>query len=164
MSASRGISRYRQIVAKRKAKPIFLRPLDFLDACVGYFEWAEDYPLLEEKAFHHQGVTFREDVAKVRMFSKKALASHIGIPVSRLEEYKKLNKDWKEAVEMVEDIIYTQKMENAAAGLLNSAIMTRELGLTDKQEIEAETTVSGGGPIEIKIQPVAKGSYLPPIE
>ncbi|SFE41875.1 hypothetical protein SAMN04488523_10749 [Sulfitobacter brevis] len=34
----------------------------------------------------------------------------------------------------VDDVIYTSKFEGAAAGLLNSNLISRELGLTDRQE------------------------------
>lgn len=137
---------YRELLARRKARTIFLTSNDFLDACAEYFEWCEDTPLLEEELSQYKGGWCRADKEKLRPFSKKGLCIHLGIPESRLAAYK--NKDgegdWAEAVEYVEQIIYTQKFEGAAAGLLNASLITRDLGLAENMQSSVDMR-SGDG-------------------
>lgn len=139
---------------------IFLTPDDFLSACVEYFNWAESNPLQEEHLFAYQGEISRADTDKVRPFTKRGLATYLGIPVSRLESYK-TRKDpaWADVVEVIEQVIYTQKFENAAAGLLNASIISRDLGLAEKQEIGG---ITGAPPVSFSITPVESGTFLPP--
>ncbi len=57
----------------------------------------------------------------------------------RKEESKDV--DFLEVITRIEDIMYTQKFEGAAVGAFNANIISRELGLADKQEVDlkAET-------------------------
>jgi len=137
---------YYERLLKGPSRKIHLTPEDFLKDVVEYFKWCETHPLLEEKVSHHkfgkagegeEVITTRTDEKRVRPFTKKGLSIHIGVPVSRLDTYKKRGGDWAEAVEMIEDAIFTQKFENAAAGLLNANLISRDLGLADKQEVQA---------------------------
>lgn len=129
-------------------KTVYLTPQDFLRAAVEYFEWAESHPLKEEVTGFYQGEVCRGDVSKVRPFTKRGLAIYLGMPVSRLESYRARGEDWEEAVEMVEQVIYTQKFENAAAGLLNSTIVSRDLGLAERNEL----TGRDGEPLQTVVQ------------
>lgn len=130
------------------AKRVFLKPRDFLEAAVEYFEWAADNPLQEEVLFHNKGAVVRADADKVRPFTKKGLASYLGIPESRMDTYRNRSGDdaeeWAEVVELIEQTIYNQKFENAAAGLLNASLISRDLGLADKSELSGP----GGGPVQ----------------
>lgn len=139
----------------------FLTPLDFLEAAVSYFEWAENTPLQQEEIKVVDKEVVRVNLNKVKAFSKTGLAQYLGMPVSRLDSYKhRKDPSWGEVVALIEETIYNQKFENAAAGLLNSSLISRELGLSDKQEI------TGGGegapPVSLQLVPIKSGTYLPP--
>lgn len=119
--------------AQQRRNTLYLTPDDFLRAACQYFKWCEDNPIQEEVATQYKGEVVRYDVAKVRPFTKRGLAMFLGIPTSRLEGYKKRAEEgWSEVAEMIEETIYTQKFEHAAAGLLNSSIISRDLGLAEK--------------------------------
>lgn len=120
-----------------KGEPrIFLQASEFKKAASEYFRWVDDHPLQEEQVFQHKGCIVRADKAKMRSFTKQGLASYLGIPVSRLESYKqRKDPEWREAMELIEQVIYEQKFSGAAAGLLNSSIIGRDLGLADKTEL-----------------------------
>lgn len=125
--------------------PVFDTPQEFLMAAVRYFRWIENHPLQEEKIFQYQGEIIRDEQSKMRPYTKQGLASFLRIPVSRLDSYKgRQDPEWAEAVEMVEQIMYEQKFSGAAAGLLNSQIISRDLGLAEKSELSGP----GGGPIK----------------
>ena len=49
-------------------------------------------------------------------------------------EWRKTRADLSEVITRVESIIYEQKFTGAAADLLNSNIIARELGLADRSE------------------------------
>ncbi len=116
-------------------KHIFLEPEELLKAAVDYFEWAEAHPLKEDQIFQYKGEIVRAKKSKVRVFTKAGLATHLGIPVKRLDQYKdRSDERWAEVIELIEQVIYQQKFENAAASLLNASIIARDLGLADKTE------------------------------
>lgn len=138
---------------------IYLTPKDFLAAVADYFQWCEDHPLLESKTFCYKGDIVEHDEPRMRPFTKKGLCTHLGIPSSRLATYSKRGPEWEDAMEMVEQAIYTQKFEGAAAGLLNSTIIIRDLGLAEKQEIGG---LANAEPVAFVISPIASGTFLPP--
>lgn len=150
---------YERLLNKRPT--IYLQPSEFMKAVVDYFKWCEEHPLLEEQVFQYKGCIVRADKGKMRPFTKQGLATYLGIPVSRLDGYKKRGGEWAETVEIIEQVMYDQKFSGAAAGLLNAGIITRDLGLTDKQETTL-AGAAGGEPITFNIMPVAAGTFLPP--
>lgn len=138
---------------------IYLTTKDFLEDVAKYFEWCENHPLLEEKVFQYKGAIVRADESKMRPFTKKGLCTFLGIPASRLASYSKRGEDWEEAMEIVEQTIYTQKFEGAAAGLLNATMITRDLGLAEKQEVGG---LSSAPPVAFTFAPIQSGTFLPP--
>ncbi len=138
---------YAKVTQQRK---LYVQPEAFLKDACEYFVWCESHPLQEEQVAFHKikdgvGEDAREHIqvsragkARMRPFTRMGLATHLGIPVSRLSGYTARGGGWAEAMEMIEQIIYTQKFEGAAAGLLNATIISRDLGLAEKQEVAAE--------------------------
>jgi hypothetical protein len=139
--------------------PIYLTANDFLAGVAEYFKWCEDHPLLEEKVFMYKGAIVRTDESKMRPFTKKGLASFMGMPESRLAGYKRRGDEWEDAIEIVDQTIYTQKFEGAAAGLLNATIISRDLGLAEKTEVSG---TEGGAPVAFTLSPIKSGTFLPP--
>ena len=127
----------------QRRKQLFLAPAKLLEAAAEYVKWCEETPLLEEVINHYKGQVIRTNVAKVRPLTMKGLGNFIGLSPAQIKKYAERGEDWAEVVELIEQVIYTQKFENAAAGLLNSTIISRDLGLAEKQELSAPD-----GPIE----------------
>lgn len=136
------MSDYRNLL---KGYRTFLTPQDFLQAAVEYFEWAIDHPIEEQQIFHNKGDVVRTHVNKVRAFTIKGLCNHLNIPESRFRAYR-TRDGFTEALEMVDQIIHTQKFENAAAGLLNANLVSRDLGLAERNELSGPA----GGPVQIE--------------
>lgn len=102
--------------------------------CVEFFQWCDDNPLIEEKAFHTDGrVTFVE-VPKMRAMTIGGLCIFLDIDQTTWGEYRKL-KDFSPVVTRAEEIIRSQKFTGAAADMLNPNIIARDLGLADKKEL-----------------------------
>lgn len=50
------------------------------------------------------------------------------------------HEGFSEIITRIENIIYTQKFEGASVGAFNANIIARDLGLTDKKEVEKRVT------------------------
>ena len=132
--------------------PIFETPEQLWVAACEYFQWVENNPLLEEKIFHAQGIITKDTVTKMRAMTIRAMCFFIGLSRQGWQEYSE-KPDFSDIVKEIEDVIYSQKFEGAAADLLNSNIIARELGLADKQQNE-HTGVDGkpiAHSVEIKV-------------
>lgn len=128
------------------ANPKFDNAEDLWDACCEYFEWVAQNPLLEQKGFAFQGTVTKEDFTKMRAMTIGAMCLFLDVTHKQWIEWRKTRPDLSEVITRAEAVIYAQKFEGAAADLLNSNIIARELGLADKQE----HTGKDGGAIETK--------------
>lgn len=129
--------------SSKGANPIFPEPEDLRAAAVEYFDWTADNPLLEEKVSLEGGRVTRGDVSKMQAMTITGLCLFLGISRQGWYEYR-AKPDFADTCEWIEGVIWQQKFSGAAAGLLNHAIVARELGLADKRELSGP----GGGPIE----------------
>lgn len=115
--------------------PIFKNPDDLWTAACEYFEWVQANPLYEDKVNFHQGQAVHESIPKMRAMTIQALTFFIDISDETWANYCN-NKDFIGITTQIKKVIYSQKFEGAAADLLNSNIIARELGLSDKVQNE----------------------------
>ena len=99
-----------------------------------YFEWVEENPLYEAKAFAYQGQVTVEYLTKMRAMTIAGLCLFLDIDMQTWANYK-TNPDFFGVCESVEKSIYQQKFTGASADLLNASIIARDLGLADKQDL-----------------------------
>lgn len=137
MSAPKG-NRFWEARSKHGRNAIWEDPKKMLEACIEYFEWAESNPLWETKPMVVQGEVYDAPIEKMRAMSIKGLCVFLGISTSSWDNYRQ-KEDFLGIVEVVENTIYTQKFEGSAAGLLNSSIIARELGLREASSVALET-------------------------
>ena len=81
----------------------------------------------------------KDTITKMRAMTIGGLRIFLGICEQTWVNYRN-NQDFLGVVKEVEEIIYNQKFTGAAADLLNSNIIARELGLADKQQNEIKIT------------------------
>ncbi len=122
---------------------IFDSPQELWDACVGYFDWAEENPLYEAKAFSTKDGIVVEALPKVRAMTLVGLTNFLDIGLKTWQDYRN-REEYGDVCERVERVIYQQKFEYAAADMMNVALIARDLGLADKRELSGPN----GGPIE----------------
>jgi len=113
------------------------------EAC-NYFQWCVDNPLYETKGFAFQGDVTKEDLPLMRALTMGGLCFYLNCSRSWWHVFKgRLDPEFDDefllVMAQIEDIIYRQKFEGAAAGLLNANIIARDLGLIDK----GENTIKG---------------------
>lgn len=105
-----------------------------------YSEWLENNPLFEEKGFAFQGCVTKEQFSKMRAMTLKGFCLFADIEMQTFTNYK-ANKDFLGITTRIEDCIYTQKFEGAAAELLSPNIIARDLGLSEKQDVKQDVTI-----------------------
>lgn len=111
-------------------KPKRYQPDELLQQATEYAEWCEINPLYELKVF---GTGVQIKVPKMRAMTIEGFCLFCNMAKSTWYEYEK-NKEYSDIISCVRDLFYSQKLEGAAADLLNPNIIARELGLSDKQD------------------------------
>lgn len=120
---------------------------DIRAACISYFDWCHDNPLYVDELVTFQGSATHEPVAKMRAMTNVGLCMHIGISRDTWSHWRATREDLREVIAWADDVVYRQKFEGAAAGLLSQAIVARDLGLADRREL----TGADGGPIKTEV-------------
>lgn len=121
----------------------FETPDDMVALAVKAFQHLEQYPFKEDVVFHHKGSVVRTYKNKLRPFSKKGVALRMGVTTMTLDSYRE-QPGFAEVLDWIDEVIYTQKFEAAAADMLNANFIARDLGLADKKEV----TGKDGGPLQ----------------
>lgn len=112
-------------------------PKALWEEAILYFEWIEKNPLLEQKLFAYQGVVTKENATKMRAMTIIGFCLFADINPTTWKNYKE-TEDFITITTRIDNLVYSQKFEGAAADLLNANIIARDLGLADKQEIKTE--------------------------
>lgn len=138
-----------ELSAKRR-KAGFSRRFDTPEQLWGeakeYFEWVDDNPLIEQKYYSNAGVHELMDCPKMRAMSVAAMCLHMGVAERTWRDYCSI-PEFEDVTEAIKSTIHTQKFEGGAANLLNSNIISRDLGLTEKTS--NEHTGADGGPVAV---------------
>ena len=120
---------------------IYPTPGDLWKACCEYFEYVEDNPLKEQRAFSTKKGIRKTKLNKRRAMTLAGLRVRLGLSESGYTEYKK-RKEYQWVTNAAADIMYSQKFEGAAAGMLNPNIIARDLGLADKKELSGGVAIT----------------------
>ena len=115
---------------------LFSSPEILLEEAYKYFEYCDANPLLEHDFVGKDATpVYRE---KNRVYTWSGLELFLG--VYSLRDYKKNEeyKDFSQVITHIESIIYTNKFEGASANLFNANIISRDLGLANKEETKNE--------------------------
>lgn len=121
--------------------PKFESPEVLWEACLEYFQWVEDNPLMTSELVKFQGAATVAMLPKMRAMTESGLCNFLDLGQSTWAEYKSKD-DFREVTTRVCEIIYQQKFEGASADLLNSNIIARELGLAEKQVHDVSLSVN----------------------
>lgn len=130
-------------------RPLSYTPTELWDKAIEYFEWVEDNPLMEQKVF---GTGFKTELPKMRAMTESAFCLFAGIERQTFINYKSAEgyEEFFDIANTISQIIYNQKFEGAAADFLNSNIISRELGLSEKTDVKLDATVKQITGMEIK--------------
>jgi hypothetical protein len=107
-----------------------------------YFRWNRAHPLEEEKAYSTGKSVI---VSKMRALTMAGFRAFAGMSQPEFEAYSK-SPDYKASMSRIKDVMYAQKFEAAAAGILETPVITRELNRYDQ---EAAVQASKGITIQV---------------
>lgn len=150
-----------EAVSRFGRDPKFASASDLWSACVEYFEWVENTPLVETRAFPTKDQVRVEMFPKMRAMTISGLCLFLDIAYETWRAWKtpendRFRADFVVVISRVESVIYQQKFTAASVGLLNGNLIARELGLADKSEV----TGKDGGAIEHNVK--ARIVRIPP--
>lgn len=129
MPAPKG-NRFWEARSTHGRKPLWEDPQELLEAAVEYFEWVYQNPLIDYKPMLENGQITNADIPKMRAMTLEGLSVFLGISRKSWDNYR-AKDDFLPVIDIIEDTIRTQKLEGAAAGLLNANIIARDLKLRD---------------------------------
>ena len=129
-----------KIRSSHGVEAIFTDPQKMWDAACEYFEWVDANPWVKVETRSKPNGDESTTTPTERPYTIGGLCVFLGVHSKYFNNFKTTktyaeNKDFADIITRIEEIIYTQKFEGAAVGAFNATIMSRELGLTDKQEI-----------------------------
>lgn len=123
--------------SKHGREKLFNDPELWYDACCEYFNWCDTNPL---KSYEYNGKDpVKCELEFMRAYTWNGLALYLDCDVKTLRNLE-THKDFFPFFTRVANIIFSQKFEGAAAGLLKENIISRELGLIDKTENTGQAT------------------------
>jgi hypothetical protein len=126
-------NRFWELRASHGRDLIFSSPEILWEACKEYFEATVNRPWIKKDWVGKDGMEVDRETTPP--FTLSGLCLFLDIEEKTWWNYRK-RKDFLQVVSRVERVIYTQKFEGATVGVFNSNIIARDLGLTDKREIE----------------------------
>lgn len=167
MAAPKG-NRFWEMRSKHGKDELFASSDLLWEAACEYFQWCDENTLYTTEqrkgnVIIPKGMDAKDlknllkstvDLPAMRAYTLKGLCVFLGINTGYFNDFKRRLKDHDEkepradaedflnVIERIEDVIYVQKFEGAAAGLLNGNIIARELGLADKKEHKLDEPVS----------------------
>lgn len=131
--------------SKHGRDKLFDSPELLREAAYEYFQWCVDNPLYESKAFAYEGSVAIKELPKLRAFTWAGLCLYLGCNEVYFRNFKNQKRtngdDFSSVLSEIEQIIYDQKFTAAAADLLNSNIIARDLGLADKKQVAIDPPV-----------------------
>ena len=104
------------------------------EAACEYFDWCYDHPLVEKRNTGKDGKEVENEL--LRAFTIEGLCGYLDCSRQYYDSFKADcdDKDILEVFARIEDAIYRQKFEAAAAGLLNATIVSKDLRSADKDK------------------------------
>ena len=134
MAAPKGNQFWRNIPYEKIGRPLgFETPEILWEECKLYFEECDKSPFIKTES------TVGERGDSVKTSEHKIPYTWLGLcvflSVCDLDAYKK-REEFSGVIKVLDNIIRNQKFSGAAAGLFNSNIIARDLGLVEKKQVE----------------------------
>lgn len=144
MSAPSG-NQFWKLRSKHGRDKLFESPEAMWEAACEYFEWCEENPFKESKAMvvsNGQNSGSSIEIAELplkRPFTLMGLCLYMDCSSAYFRNFKNQERakqeDFSSVIEKIEETIYNQKFEGAAAGFFNANIIARDLGLRDNTDV-----------------------------
>jgi len=111
---------------------VFKSPQELADGSNEYFEFIEKNPF-KEQDFRGKDA-YEVSINRMRPMTIEGLCNTLEISRQTFYNYEK-DPDYFDICTRIRQIIETQQFEGAASGFLNANIISRKLGLSERQEL-----------------------------
>lgn len=145
MGAPKG-NQFWKLRSKHGRDKLFASPEMLWEAACDYFQWCDENPWVKSEAIKSgdlAGTIVR--IPTARPYTLTGLCLYLDCNSKYFTEFeanlKESDKDFSEVITRIRETIYSQKFEGAAVGAFNANIISRDLGLADKQEHDVTATV-----------------------
>lgn len=125
------------VISKQKT----MTPQQLFDMGVSYFEWAESNQIKAAETASFQGEVSESLIHKVRVFTLNGFALYAGCTINTLNRYRS-EAGYGEVMEFIDSVIYEQKFQLAANGIVNPGFIGKDLGIDKPANITVETVAS----------------------
>ncbi len=121
---------------------LFATPELMWEAAAEYFQWCDDNPFFKSEAKTINVGDYQSQVEIVKLpvlrpYTLNGLCLYLGCNTTYFNDFEKAgHEDFSHVLTRIRETIYTQKFSGAAAGFFNANIIARDLGLTDKKELD----------------------------
>lgn len=132
-----------EIRSKHGRDKLFSSPNLMWEAACEYFQWCNDHPFYraENKIVSNGGnsgssVELHKEPVK-RPYTMEGLTLFLGCALSYFRSFKATttDKDFLTVIEQIQQTVYDQQFGGATSGFFNANIISRALGLIDKQDV-----------------------------
>lgn len=124
--------------SKHGRDKLFATPELLWEAACEYFEWVDNNPLVKKDWVGKDGDEVYRELG--RPYTIHALCLYLGCNTQYFKTFKAQlpdnDKDFNTILTRIEETIYSQKFDGAAVGIFQQNIIARDLGLSDKKELE----------------------------
>lgn len=133
MSATKGNQFWK--LRKRSGVPHrYETPEDLWQVACDYFDMLAENPIVVHKAVQHQGEQVDLTETRPRAPTVWGLCAFMGISEKTWYRNYEGSKVHTEMAAKIRDVMKSDKIEGAAAGVYNPAIIAKEMGLVEKTE------------------------------
>lgn len=105
-----------------------LTPDQVMNLIVRYFEWAESNAIKAGAESSFQGKTYQDTINKPRVFTWEALKLFCGFTSKAVFDWRR-KPGYDVVMEFADSVIREQKYQYAANGIINSTMISKELGI-----------------------------------
>lgn len=126
-----------EVRSKHGRDKVFKTPAIMWEAACEYFQWVVDNPWYKIEVKVVDKYIYQEKVPTIMPFTLHGLCLFLDVNTAYFRQFKATgDKDFSTVIARIEEVIYKQKFDGAGAGFFNANIISRDLGLIDKKQIE----------------------------
>jgi DNA-packaging protein gp3 len=103
-------------------------------ACVAYFDWVADNPVVEMRLVTWKGHATQVPLRKMRPMSKRELFRYLNIAHTTWAAWKRDRPDLELAISHAEAVIYDWMFSGAAVGIFDAGLVINQLGIGRKAD------------------------------
>lgn len=114
-------------------------PEQVFELAVRYFTWAEENSIKATETAAFQGVVTENRIHKPRIFTLAGLRLFCGFSLGILDHWRKTD-GFRDVMEFIDSVIYEQKFQLAANGVVNASFIGKDLGIEKAPTVNIENT------------------------